>query len=482
MKKTLTLLAILYLCQVASAQQKVMVIGQKKILPKTSKAPLSANLFTLTEFQGYAKSNLDPSSKVKTISGKEITMDEYLRRINEVEKKFNVKGVSLRNYNLTNDINEKIIVSNTPAKVEALNQKTILSNQVNAKQFSTIVQYNKVNNVKSLSQLKKQGNLVLASGFKFSPKTIEQNFDLRTVFQNLTNNVSQHAGGGNNDMDIRIANAYLKVISMIDTVGAIGTNLENTNTSFKVDASFNANMGLTLFGFIPVDLNLATMTGEFVANTKTNVKNKRRVVVNILGRSIFNKTSAINSDDFEEEDQNDLNISEITNFPTDITDFIPFNDLTPFNLSLSTMGSVGSQYSVNLSKTHVDANVGPTYALDLSVSGSYGIEDVLEGGIEGIITIARGGLGFGGNAGLSQNSLTKKWTLTNKAYVNASLDVLQGEINFFTRYPDPRNWSCSIGPIPAPCIKKDTYPIYKTPVAFKLRGMLREIDKSETIN
>jgi hypothetical protein len=482
MKKVSTVLAALCLYTFIHAQPKAINIGPKKNLTKISKTPLALNRFTISEIQGYAKTNLNASSKVKTISGKEIGLDEYLKRVNEIERKFNARGVSLRNYSLKNAVNEKIIVNNSSAKVEALNQKTSKGNQIEAKQFSKMVQYHKTNSIKSLSQLVKTNPLIFSHSFKFSPKTIEQNFDLQELLQNYTNQIRQHAGGGDNDVELNIANAYLRVISTIDTVGAVGTNLENTNTSFKVDASFNANMGVTLFGFIPLDLNLASMTGEFVANTKTNVKNKRRVVVNILGRSIFNRTSQINTEDFEEEGQNDLNISELTDFPTDITDYIPFEDFIPFHLSLSTVGSVGSQYSVNLSKTHVDANVGPTYALDLRVAGSYGIEDVLEGGIEGIITLARGGLGFGGNAGLSQSKLDNKWKLINKAYVNASLDVLQGEINLFTRYPDLTNWSCSVGFIPVPCIKKDTYTIYKTPVAFKLTGMLKEIDKSESIN
>jgi hypothetical protein len=249
-----------------------------------------------------------------------------------------------------------------------------------------------------------------------------------------------------------------------------------TDSEYKVAVNFGATMKVSAGLPINITIPLATMNGEFIAPSKSNKKLSRRVVVNLLGRSLFNRTSVVNGNTLEEEEQEELDIAELINSPAmSTTSFIDGLPSVGFNTDISTMGAVGCMYKADMTRTNVDAYIGPTYSARLRVAASYGVEDVLEGGIEGIVTLLTGGVGFGGNAGLDYED--NKWKLVNTAYVETTLEALKGEVNFFVRYPDITNW-CGF----VPCIKKETFPIFKTPTSFKLRGTLLEEDKSKNIN
>jgi hypothetical protein len=195
-----------------------------------------------------------------------------------------------------------------------------------------------------------------------------------------------------------------------------------------------------------------------------------------MGKSLFNKTSIVNTSTFSETDQQELTLNEILSSPAmntaNVIDNIPS---LGFNTQFSSSGSVGCRYRVDMDKNHVSATIGPTYSVNLRLAASFGYRDVLEGGIEGIITLLRGGLEFGGYAGIAQ--VNGKWRALNTTYVESTLEALKGEVNFFVRYPDLSNWSCF-----GPCIKKETISIFKTPVAFKLTGRLLEQDNGKDLN
>lgn len=466
------------------SQEKAITFGAKKTLPARSFRAIPTNSFKVQDIKTSDGQNIDANTKTKTISGKEITVGEYLKKINNVETKLNAKGNSLRSFSLANNVDMRKVSINEESKISAANK---INAPENAKvltfaQLSTETKYHAVKKLPSLSGATKIGVSDKVKGIprQLAAKTIEQKEDVKTILKSFIDKIADNQNASEFKSKLNLANSQVKITSVFIPPADNSFNLGTTDSKFTVNTSFKADLNVELYG-IPVEVNLIDLQGEFEANAKTGVKNKRRVIVNYVGRSIINKTNTVNTDELDEEFQNSLNISELSNFQTDLSDFIPLNEFIPFNVSFSTMGSIGAQYNVDMSKTHVDATVGPTYAMDLRVAASYGLDDVLEGGIEGIITLARGSLGFGGNAGIDLEA-NNSCKLINKIKITAGLSVLQGEVNLFTRYPDLSNWSCKAGFIPVPCIKKDTYPLYKTPVAFKLNGTLLENDKSVSLN
>lgn len=466
------------------SQEKAIAFGSKKMLPARSFKAIPINSFKIEDIKTSDGGKIDANTKTKTISGKEITVGEYLKRINIVESKLNAKGNSLRSFSLANNVDMRKVSINEESKIVATNKINAPDNSkvLTFAQLSTEIKYHAFKKQPSLSGITKIGvsDKIKAISKQLSAKTIEQKVDVKTILKSFIDKIADNQNASEFKSKLNLFASEVKVTSVFIPPTDNSLNLGTTNSRFTVNTSFNANLNVALYG-IPIEINLIDLQGEFEANAKTEVKNKRRVIVNYVGRSIINKTNTINTDELNEKFQNSLNISELSNFPTDLSDFIPFNEFIPFNVSFSNLGSIGAQYDIDMSKTHVDATVGPTYAMDLRVAASYGLDDVLEGGIEGIITLARGSLGFGGNAGIDLET-NNSCKLINKIKITAGLSVLQGEVNLFIRYPDLSNWSCGVGFIPVPCIKKDTYPLYKTPVAFKVNGTLLEDDKSVSLN
>lgn len=483
--KNLLMFACLGLFSLSSySQEKAITFGSKKILPARSFKAITTNIFRLQDIKTSDGRKIDANTKTKTISGKEITVGEYLKKINNVEAKLNAKGSSLRSFSLANNVDMRKVSINQASKINAANK---INAPENAKlltfpQLSAEIKYHAFKKQPSLSGLPKIGVSDKLKGIlrQLTAKTIEQKQDVTPILKSFTDQIANSQNASQYKAKLNFGTSQVKITSVFIPPADNSFNLGTTDSKFTVNTSFNADLIVDLYG-IPVEVNLMDLQGEFEANAKNGVKNKRRVIVNYVGRSIINKTDIVNTDEFNEEFQNSLNISELSNFPTDINDFIPFNQFITFNVSFSNLGSIGAQYDVDMSKTHVDATVGPTYAMDLRVAASFGLDDVLEGGIEGIITLARGSLGFGGNAGIDLEA-NNSCKLINKMKITAGLSVLQGEVNLFTRYPDPLNWSCNFGPLPAMCIKKDIYPLYKTPVAFRVNRTLVENDMSVKLN
>jgi hypothetical protein len=491
MKKEITALLLIVLCisGTASFSQTKILVSKKSTPAIAPKQALALKTFTLADVKNTGDKKFAETDLIKTVSGKSITVAEYLKRVNKLEEEINKKGYSLRNLSVgpTNLIYKPVVLDQAritslnmdinknvkPLSIQQADNNKLFIQTSNISTLKTTATVNKINPDLFASLKSRLASKVIG------PETIDQTYSIDKLLKPLADKINDAIG--NDDVDFKLVAASLDVKSYAEPPDGSTTSvspdlLSGTNSEYKVAVSFGANIkgsfGLPISLTIPV----ATMNGEFISPSNSTKKLSRKVVVNLLGRSLFNKTSSVNTNTLNEQDEQELDLSEIiSSIPLNTVNFLDWIPSIGFNTDLSTSGAVGCMYQANMTRNGVDAYIGPTYSVRLRVAASYGIEDVAEGGIEGIVTLLKGGLGFGGNAGLSYDG--SKWTLINTANVVSTLEALKGEVDFFVRYPDLSNWSCL-----GPCIAKSTIPIYQTPTAFTLKGTLLEEDKGKTLN
>jgi hypothetical protein len=492
MKKVVTALVAVGLTTSGALAQakKELVIQKRAPVTATAKKTVAFNKFQVTDAKSTDGKKYAETDVIKTISGKSITVGEYLKRVNNIEAEMNKKGYTLRNFNPgTNNLLYKPVILEE-ARINTLNteinrnSKPLMNLQANNNKVFMHSASNKTLAIQRVSTLKTTNPAAfqkLIGSIKLKtmqPETIEKTHSIKNLLKPLADKIQAELD--NDDAEFQLANADLVVRTYAEPPKAPdGTADEDligtTNSEYKVAVTFGATMKVSLGLPINFTLPLATMNGEFIAPSNKTKKLSRKVVVNLVGRSLFNKSTTVNGNTLDEEDSQELDISELlSSVPMNATNFLDWIPSIGFNTDLSNSGAVGCMYKADMTRSNVDAYIGPTYSVRLRVAASYGMEDVAEGGIEGIVTLLKGGLGFGGNAGLDYDGT--QWKAINKAYVESTLEALKGEINFFVRYPDLGNWSCF-----GPCIKKETFPLFKTPTAFKLTGTLLEDDKSKVL-
>ena len=474
----------------ANAQIKGTVV-KRSLTPLSAKTKIIFKPVTLSDAKSSDGKIFSLTDIVKTISDKSITVDEYLKRINKIEAEMNQKGYSLRKFKLSenNLLTKPLILDN--ARLIAANNKLNLK-LAPPPLFTTSANGNvtfKIASVKpagftSVSNLiSTKADILRNAIVKILARkadSVEQVISITELLKPLADTIKASFTSDDASFSFAAADLVVKSVAHPPALKAVNATaqdaINDNNSEYKVSVSFGANAKVSAGLPITINLPLATMNGEFISPSNTTKKLSRRVVVNLLGRSLFNKTSVVNTNTLDEEDSEELDISELMrSVPLSTNDFADYIPTLGFNTDVSTSGAVGCMYSAHMTRSSVDAYIGPTYSVRLRVAASYGLEDIAEGGIEGIITLLKGGLGFGGKASLDFDG--SKWRIENTSQIVGTLEALKGEVNFFIRYPDLFNWSCF-----GPCIVKQTIPIFKTPTAFTLKGTLYQDDKSKILN
>ena len=450
--------------------------------------------FTLSDAKTTDGRNLKGTDRVKTVSGKEMTVDEYLAQVNELEQVMTRKGMTLRNFKpAVTDLRYRPALINE-SKMQLDNSRIntgirpVLTLQARETQLfapttqtTTTVQPQTSTGSTTLqsptsTQLVRTSPITTAVNLKRTAEKIEKVYAIDSLLKPLTNLIQGSLSADGAKVNFSTAALTITTNAIPPADGNIAQSMGTTQSEYKVALNFGASITGSFGLPISLTIPMATMNGEFVARANNEAKHSRRVVVNLMGKSLFNKTSVINTATFSETDQQELTLNEIMGTPAMNT--LNFMDYLPsigFNTQFSNSGSVGCRYRVTMDRNNVTATIGPTYAVTLRLAAAYGFRDVLEGGIEGIVTLLRGGLEFGGTAGIARTN--GAWRAVNTTFVESTLEALQGEVNFFVRYPDMTNWSCF-----GPCIKKETISIFKTPVAFRLTGRLLEQDNGKNLN
>ncbi|MBP7556416.1 MAG: hypothetical protein KA821_09135 [Chitinophagaceae bacterium] len=488
MKTKLLLLPVaMLLAQLSIAQNDKPVIVNRAPGNAALKTPLAFKRFELADAKKDGKA-LKATDKIKTATGKEITVEDYLSRVNEVEQEISKRGYTLRNFEPGSSSLKYKPVKLVDTDIERLNvqinsgRKAPLSQQ----QRTNLLFKKKTTTNASASGTTKALNPAVTgqskvntgqlSALKKVEKKIEEEVSITELLKPLTDRIQESIGA--DGAKFNLANASLKVTS--HAIRPLGADIENNMTStlseYRVAVNFNANVSGSFGLPFNITIPMATMKGEFTARANAGQRHERKVVVNLMGRSFFNKTGAISGDSFSEEDEEELQLSELlANRSFSSISFMDWLPSMGINTSFTMGGSVGCSYHVEMDRNGVSAFIGPTYGTTVRVSASYGYRDVIEGGIEGIVTLLKGGIGFGGSAGLEKQEGV--WRLKNLSSVEATLEALKGEINLFVRYPDLSNWNCW-----GPCITKKTFPLFETPTAFRLTGTLLESDKGVNLD
>lgn len=483
--KFLLLPVAMLLAQLSIAQNDKPVIVNRAPGSVALKTPLAFKRFELADAKKDGK-NLRATDKIKTASGKEITVEDYQSRVNEVEQEISKRGYTLRNYEPGASSLKYKPVKLANTDIDRLNlqinsgRKAPLSQQQRMnflfKKKATPTASGTAKTINTPVTVQSKINTDQLSALKKVEKKIEEEVSIVELLKPLTDRIQESIGA--DGAKFNLANASLKVTS--HAIRPLGSDIENNMTStlseYRVAVNFNANISGSFGLPFNITIPMATMKGEFTARANTGQRHERKVVVNLMGRSFFNKTGAISGDSFSEEDEEELQLSELlANRSFSSISFMDWLPSMGINTSFTMGGSVGCSYHVEMDRNGVSAFIGPTYGTTVRVSASYGYRDVIEGGIEGIVTLLKGGIGFGGSAGLEKQEGV--WRLKNLSSVEATLEALKGEINLFVRYPDLSNWSCW-----GPCITKKTFPLFETPTAFRLTGTLLESDKGVNLN
>lgn len=480
------------IADIAFGQNDKAVIVNRPVSSAVMKPAIAFKRFELSDAKKDGK-QLQATDKVKTVSGKEITVADYLARVNEMEQEIGKRGYSLRNYELnasslkykpvnlaTTDIERQNLQINSGKKAPLNKQQRMnfLFSKKKPAATAGAASTPATTNAKLANQLSNTNRINTDNipTIKREEKKIEEEVSIKDLLKPLTDRIQDAIGA--DGAKFNLANASLKVSSY--AVRPLGGDIENgmktTNSEYKVAVNFNANISGSFGLPFSITIPMATMNGEFTARANASQRHERKVVVNLMGRSFFNKTSAISGDTFSENDEEELQLSELlANRAFSSLSFMDWLPSMGINTNFSMGGSVGCSYDVDMDRNGVSAFIGPTYGTTMRVSASYGYQDVIEGGIEGVVTLVKGGLGFGGSAGLEKQEGV--WRLKNLSSVEATLEALKGEVNLFVRYPDLSNWSCW-----GPCITKKTFPLFETPTAFRLNGTLLESDKGYNLN
>lgn len=488
--KLLLAAGTMLIAELALAQNDKAVIVNRPVSNLAAKPAIAFKRFELSDAKKDGK-QLQATDKVKTVTGKEITVQDYLSRINALEQEIGKRGYTLRNYDLTaSSLKYKPVnLGNTEIERQNLQINAGKKAPLNKQQRMNLLFRKKKTATTATSNSASAGNKAKLAGpvtgnskintenlgVKREEKRIEEEVSVKDLLKPLTDRIQESIGA--DGAKFNLTNASLKVSSYaMRPFGDVENGIQATNSEYKVAVNFNASITGSFGLPFSITIPMATMNGEFTARANASQRHERKVVVNLMGRSFFNKTGAITGDDFSENDEEELQLSELlANRAFSSGSFMDWLPSMGINTSFSMGGSVGCSYEVEMDRNGVSAFIGPTYGTTLRVSASFGYQDVIEGGIEGIVTLVKGGIGFGGSAGLEKQEGV--WRLKNISSVEASLEALKGEVNLFVRYPDLTNWSCW-----GPCIAKKTFPVFETPTAFRLNGTLLESDKGFNLN
>ena len=99
MKKVFLLAGTSFLLANSSMAQNRIVIENRQPVSFSGKTPVAFKRFDLAEAKVNGQ-QMKPTDKIKTISGKEITVEEYLARVNKIEQEISKRGYSLRKYEI----------------------------------------------------------------------------------------------------------------------------------------------------------------------------------------------------------------------------------------------------------------------------------------------------------------------------------------------------------------------------------------------
>jgi len=157
----------------------------------------------------------------------------------------------------------------------------------------------------------------------------------------------------------------------------------------------------------------------------------------VLEQVLILENKKITTDNYSFDQQRDYNLNKLIG-TADIFMY-GLNLISPVNFYLT--GKVGGSFDVDISRTGITGQIGPTIAqsiiLESSVLDAVGAgilqNNALDAGVGGELKLVQGTLDFGGSTGIA--AVSKKIKLLNDVYNSFDLAFLQGRLYTYVSYP-----------------------------------------------
>jgi hypothetical protein len=223
MKRIIAGLAVVCIASTAAQGQlkkEVQILQRKPAAPVAKKA-LPLKPFTVTEISATSGKTVKSTDMVKTLSGKSITVEEYLRRVNKIEEGLAAKGATLRNLKPTNTILNRKPVILEENKINTINSeinknlKPLLNLQASTNKvlMHKMPKPNAFRASQIVSKNQALLNKVIEDFKKKQPKTetIEQTYDIDRLLKPLSDKINESLD--EDDAQLTMAAASLVVRS-----------------------------------------------------------------------------------------------------------------------------------------------------------------------------------------------------------------------------------------------------------------------------
>ena len=404
--------------------------------------------FKLEDKNGKA---ISPNEKVTLKNGKVITVEQFVNRANEVEKKLNAQGYSLRTAN-------KKLVSRTVTDRKYLDARVPTSPKAKGL-------FKEGNTLKKFMSLQKRVKVVSLSPFMNNTRSMiikpyslynsrEKKEVDKYVFSGAKGTVqAKKLTSSRKKIDFKQGHYgnLVKIYEFDKTipkrwdfgdpktfqVGIEGSirryakiypfdpdNPEKNKSEFKVSAKGKA-WG-SLFGN---SMELLNASGEFYAPSDITKKMTAKVHIKALGTTLFN---------VNKEYPQKVKLSDVygksfdKNFPIEVP-IVPGID---FKGLIGIKGEIGFQYGGEIYRTLAAAHGRPIINLEGYAEAGVEFLDILGGGVGGKLSFIKGQLDLQAYTGIwSQNS--EQIVFGMNYYIGAELEILSGSLYAYVEICDP---------------------------------------------
>lgn len=431
MKKCLFLSVMFFLIVEGVKAQKTQYNKDRFQPLKTNK--LSFTPYTIKDFSKTDKTKTE-KDLITLPNKKKVTLGNYLKTINHIEKNLSEIGISRNRTEQTVVASKykpvtgaKTTISPAGVKKGPLMSKSIVNNRF--KLANTGLSEKALAMEKLKDQLSDK-MLPDADQLPNEPFNSEKEFNLPEV------TVA--------DYGVKVKASY-KQKGIIDPFSLSGKRLhadslkkliKNSANEFSIGFNVNISTELPAVGNFPV----FKLESEFTSKANKDQKHKCKAKLQVLEKILLNENSTPSADNYSYNQDAIYNTKQKLG-AADIFNY-GLNVLLPVDMYLMSTG-VGAEFDMSISRTGVGGTISPiitqSIILETSVSETTGPVadllnfDVLDIGVGGELRLLQGGLDFGGNAGLAVTNGSLKFI--NDTYNAVSLKMLKGRLYTFYTYP-----------------------------------------------
>lgn len=431
MKKQFSLSVILLLVITCLSAQKKQFTKDRFQPVKNS--PLSFSPYTINDFSKTDKTKKE-ADFIMLPNKKRITLADYLKTINNIEK--NLSGIGISKNRAEPIVlaskykpatNNKLMPIPDQGKRPAPQNKSVIRDRFKFSNIGTSVKATELNKLKE----------ELSNAATPSAETLpNEPFNTENEFELPEFKVA--------DYGVKVKASY-KQQGILDPFSLSGNRLhedslkkfiKNTSNEFTMGFNVNISTDVPALGAFPI----YKLESSFTSKSNKDQRHQSKAKLQILDRVLLNENSATSSDTYSYNEDAIYNTKQKLG-SADIFAY-GLNILLPVDMYLMSTG-IGAEFNININRTGVGGTISPiiTQSIIMETSATETVGpaadmlnfDVLDIGVGGELRLLQGGLDFGGNAGLAVSNGNLKFV--NDTYIGASLKMLKGRLYTFYTYP-----------------------------------------------